>query len=204
MTAITETRLPAPLRKMLEIASSDYWQPHDLDRLAAQRDHLPAAIDAARAMLEPAGPAVINKSVEFLAQLPAQAMNAADARMALHVYRVGLKDMPRDLLALACERAAATCEWRPSPAMLRKLVTAELGARKAALARLEAAARMVPPERQIEKAFVTPEEAKAILDQYWPDRGKVLAATPGLAVPVGAASAAAVAFAKGILGGDGE
>lgn len=159
---------------MLETASSEYWQPHDLDRLAAQRDHLPAAIDAARAMLEPAGPAVINKSVEFLAQLPAQAMNAADARMALHLYRVGLKGMPRDLLALACERAAATCDWRPSPAMLRKLVKSELSARKAALARLEAAARMVPPERQIEKTYVTPEQAKALLDQFWPGRGKTM------------------------------
>lgn len=177
--------------------------PHDLDRLAAQHEMLPAAIDAARARLEPAGPLVINKSVAFLSALPSAAMGDGDARIALQLYRVGLKDVPHDLLSLACKRAAEECEWRPSPAVLRGLIKPELQARKAALARLEAAARMVPPERQVPVQYVTPEEAAAILDQYWPDRGKV-AARPaaGGAVPVGPASAAAVAFAKGILKGE--
>ncbi len=164
--------MPAPLQKLIATASSDYWQPHDLDRLAAQRDLLPAAIDAARVMLEPAGPAIINKSVAFLSALPSAAMGDGDARIALQLYRVGLKDVPHDLLSLACKRAAEQCEWRPSPAVLRNLIKPELQARKAALARLEAAAAMVPPERQIEKTYVTPEQAKALLDQFWLGRGK--------------------------------
>lgn len=170
--ATIATPLPAPLQKLIATASSDYWQPHDLDRLAAQRDLLPAAIDAARVMLEPAGPAIINKSVAFLSALPSAAMGDGDARIALQLYRVGLKDVPHDLLSLACKRAAEQCEWRPSPAVLRNLIKPELQARKAALARLEAAAAMVPPERQIEKTYVTPEQAKALLDQFWLGRGK--------------------------------
>lgn len=158
--------------KLIATASSDYWQPHDLDRLAAQRDLLPAAIDAARVMLEPAGPAIINKSAAFLSALPSAAMGDDDARITLQLYRVGLKDVPHDLLSLACKRAAEECEWRPSPAVLRNLIKPELQARKAALARLEAAAAMAPPERQIEKTYVTPEQAKALLDQFWPGRGK--------------------------------
>jgi hypothetical protein len=165
------TPLPEPLQKMLAMASSEYWSSSDLERLARDRDLLPAAIDAAAALLEPAGPKVINKAVEFLAALPSQAMNDNDARMALQLYRIGLKDMPRDLLSLAAERAARTCHWRPTPAQLRELVQDELKGREKALSRLRAAARLAPPEHRIAPVYGG-FDTKAILDAHWPDRDR--------------------------------
>jgi hypothetical protein len=38
MTMITATRLPAPLRKLFEMASSEYWQPHGPTRPARAID----------------------------------------------------------------------------------------------------------------------------------------------------------------------
>ena len=162
-------RLPAPVRQLIEIAGSEFWSPGDLDRLAEKTEILQAGIEAARAALEPATLKAIIDCVQILAALPSQAMSDSDARMALQLYVVGLNDVPVDLLDLAVEKASKDCFWRPPPAKLRELVQKEMTARQRALARLQAAARLVPPERRVAAVYAAFDTA-AILDEHWPDR----------------------------------
>ena len=128
---------PALLRKLAAIAASPYFTVSDQMALArADPGAIAAAYEAATQALEPAGPEIINRAVEFLAAMPSATLNAADAKMVLQLYRIGLKDMPRDLLSLAAERAVRSCKWRPSPAELRALVEDELTTRQSAAVRL--------------------------------------------------------------------
>ena len=169
MTASSETPLPEPLRRILRRAGSEYETDASFALTLAERQHLETAIELAQGALLPAGPDTINRAVAFLSALPAPAMATADGKMALQLYRVGLKDIPRDLLALACETAAQTCRWRPSPAELRALVAGQLTERRTALRRLEKARH-----RASQAAPTTFElfDTKAILDKHWPDRDK--------------------------------
>jgi hypothetical protein len=108
-------------------------------------------IAAAKDDLRPAGPDAINIAVrDVLSGLPSKKQAEGDAQSALLVYRIGLKDLPLDLLRLACVRAASTLEWRPPPAVLTRLVGEEFAERRRRLTRLEDAERNPPaPERVI-------------------------------------------------------
>lgn len=201
-TVGSETPLPEPLQKILRSAASEYENDASFFLSTAERPYLDDAIEAAKTALLPAGPETINKAVAFLAALPAPAMNAADGKMVLQLYRIGLKDMPRDLLAEACETASRECRWRPSPAELRAFVAGSLAERQKALRRLVAAKSIAPPEPK--KEF-EPFDTAAILDQHWPDRdayrpARALKESSGCAAQsIGGASAAAIAMAKVML-----
>jgi hypothetical protein len=134
----TETRLPElPERhqKIMRLAGAEY----SFTLSPSERDCLPALLERAEAEMIPAGPTVINQAVEFLAALPSAAMSDDDARMSLQLYRIGLKDMPRDLLSIAVEKAAQKCRWRPTPAELREFVADEMAERQRRLTRLRGA-----------------------------------------------------------------
>lgn len=149
-------RLPAPLTRTLWHAG----QPGTWILPTNAAPHLPALLAAARAAAAPAGPSVINQAVAMLAQLPSKAAGDDDAALSLQIYRIGLKELPRDLLALAVKRAASACKWRPTPRELLDLVADEFAERRRAFNRLDAetalAAAALPPPRPM-----TPEEQAA-------------------------------------------
>lgn len=118
---------------------------------------------AARLDLEPAGPEAINSAVrDVLSGLPSKKQGDGDAKSALLIYRIGLKELPVDVLRLACERATKVCEWRPPPATLLKLVDDEMAARRRRLTRLQHATDRPPmPERIISDA-----ERQAVIDGF--------------------------------------
>lgn len=167
--------------------------------------HLPAMLEAARLDMEPAGPDAINSAVrDVLSGLAEKRMGSGDAKSQLLVYRIGLKEIPLDLLRLACVRATSVCEWRPKPKVLLDLIAEEFSERRRRLARLEEAHRRPPMPPHIiseaERAAVIDglaslKEALDARNREEQNRLDKLAATRAVAVGNGSRAVVAAALA---------
>lgn len=96
-----------------------------------------AAVQRARADLEPAGPDVIDDAIIVMSGFPSQGQSEISAASQAALYHMALDEIPADLLALAIRRASKKHTFRPMPAQLLALVDEEFAARRRRLARLE-------------------------------------------------------------------
>lgn len=100
---------------------------------------LPFLLSLAEAESRPAETGVVMDWAGLLGGLPSQKSSGLDGANALVIFKLGMEDVPADLMEKAVRIAAKTCTFRPSPAELRALIADDLAERSLRLARLRKA-----------------------------------------------------------------
>lgn len=101
-------------------------------------------LELAEAQARPASNAEIGKAAALLSGLPSRAQTEGEMQASMGIYRLGLDDVPAELLMIAVQRAAKVCTFRPTPSELRELIADEISERTCRLVRLRSAAGNAP------------------------------------------------------------
>lgn len=130
-----------PVKRQAWVAAGTMPSAGWASTLADCRERLDLAqlLALAEAENEPARLELLLQWGTLLGGLPSQKGAGLEAKAALAIFRMGLEDVPADLLEKAVRTAAKTCTFRPSPAELRALIADDLTERRRRLARLREA-----------------------------------------------------------------
>lgn len=154
---------------------------------------LPAVVEAARQSLVPMGRERLRQRLTLLGSAMAPGRSAQDAAAWLEHMAQGLRDIPEDLILSAIDEWVKSSRFPPTVADIRECTERHMTRRRVDLARLEAIERLIAsgdgdhiqpappffddwrqaPDTWDESKRCTPEQARAILEDYPHLRGPI-------------------------------